>query len=411
MKLIIKIAGTGIILDTDMPVDRSQGSLYGVPYKITAGAELDIYRTAFKADDNTGWDVAYRELLKRPSSSKNVLRVGVPTNSGVKEFHYNPGVHTILGPTGAGKNFVLFKGMKPFVDVNPLRSSSIYSYGEDKLEGGVKLNDPEELFVELASDILDQIASFFVLKKGGAENSSGSLKNGNGYASDVIKAMSKTYDSVADFDKTFAAISPLPKVVYLDSIRDYVYSKGIQGSGGFNMRIIMEINFLKGLIEELNMHMFVTINPLVSFDDKNSLNKIESDAESSTSTVLSLRPVKLRDPNPNVNLYARGAANPDRVISELTIRNLKTSPVTAEEIKTFAAGEIVVMDEDSAVVEDRDVVTYAAESAVAAPVRVSKTYGTKAVRKVKTQQDSLLAAITAAYAAESKSNTSVNSED
>lgn len=406
MKFVIKVAGTGIVLDTNMDEKYSNGTLYGVPYKIAAGGELDVYRSAFKADGRTGWDRAYAQILQRKSTSTNVLRIGIPTTKDVQEFHYNPGVHAIIGPTGSGKNFTLFKGIKPFVDMNPTRMASIYSYGEDKIDGGIKLNDPEELFVELASDILDQIASFFAIKDGNVENSAGSLKNGNGYAERLIELLNIDYDSVDSFMDNMVELTPLPRIVYLDSIRDFVYSKGIQGAGGFNMRIVMEISFLKSLVEELNMHMFITMNPLVSYKDKEALDKIESDAESSTSTVLSLRPSKLRDTTPGCNLYARGASNTERAIREITIRNLITNPVQQEELNKFAAGVITVMspeETDSNDVE-RESVSYASESIDNAPIKAAKTYGTKAVRKVNVQQDLLLSAISAI-------TKSVNSED
>jgi hypothetical protein len=406
MKFVIKVAGTGIVLDTNMDEKYSNGTLYGIPYKIAAGGELDVYRSAFKADGMTGWDRAYSQILQRISTSTNVLRVGIPTTKEVQEFHYNPGVHAIIGPTGSGKNFTLFRGIKPFVDMNPTRSSSIYSYGEDKIEGGIKLNDPEELFVELASDILDQIASFFAIKDGNVEESAGSLKGGNGYADKLITLLNKDYDNVDAFMENMVELTPLPRIVYLDSIRDFVYSKGIQGAGGFNMRIVMEVSFLKSLVEELNMHLFVTMNPLVSYKDKDALDKIESDAESSTSTVLSLRPTKLRDTTPGCNLYARGASNAERAIREITIRDLILNPVDQEELNTFAAGVITVMSADDSKDDysERETVSYAAESIDNAPVKAAKTYGTKAVRKVNVQQDLLLSALSAI-------TKSVNSED
>lgn len=393
MRLILKVANTGIVLDPSIDDKRATGTLFGIPYRVSVGSEMDVLRSSMITNDKTGWDYLYELVSTRYSAHNNKMRIGVPVDDGIKEFHLNPGLHGIVGPTATGKSYTMMKGVKPFVERNPLRSIATYTYSEDRVEGGVKLNNPEELFVEIASDVLDQLSSFCSFKDAPeVDATSMTLKQNSKWSEYVIDKLNDNYSDMDDFMSKIDMTSPLPKVVFLDSIRDFVYSKGISGSGGFNMRVLVEIGFMKGLFEDLNMHYFVAINPLVSLKEKDALDKIESDADSSTSAVFSMRPSTARSVTPEMRVYARGPANPDRGMTSIVVRNLKDNPVTETELKEFMIGNVVDVAPEVSVAEEPPITdSLAVEDVVTSPTRANKSYGTKIAKP--NEQDMLLSAL------------------
>jgi hypothetical protein len=322
MDLAIKFADTSLLLSTTFDTDSKGvvGRLFGIHYRLDT--RTTTFRSGFLADSNTAWDHMYTNVSKLRIGDKAKIPMYIPAKDGLQEYHLNAGEHVVLGATASGKTTTLFEGIKPFLDKVPSSANQVLVFGEDYIKDALDLSQPVELFVELANHILRQLASFYTF-----EGAVIDLDD-----DDMVEALLKQY-SEDEFNEKFKLnVTPLPRILYLESIRDFVYSTGVLGKGGFNMRIAIESTHLRKAIEKLNIHLFVTINPLLDIEKKRELKKLASDFDSSVTSVILQIPSNERESEPEVRIYARGPANVDRKIRRTVMRNLIDNPVTDEEV-------------------------------------------------------------------------------
>lgn len=252
------------------PADAKLASIKDAPNLAREGADYAIHVVKGMNLSST--------YSNEPFSTDQItaMEIGLPIE-GPETYEIDPGISLLLAPTRWGKTYFTVRGVIP----------AAYAIYEPDAVRAISYVEPYELTPGVAME----------------------------HIADPIQLMV----NLAEF-----VMNPDQQVLFLDSLRAFVYdaSVGGTGEGGMDEYLSVQLTALSNVLARAGKIVFATLNPMISSDNKERYDRLVDKIVASVPLVIVGRQSRV------VDIYQRGVSAPSRSVSNAHVRDLSTPALT-----------------------------------------------------------------------------------